>query len=206
MKSIPKTCALENCENDRKSLGLCYKHYSRQRRGADLHARTSRDHRPAIFKDGNCLIPVVRLSSISYAKVDKNLSYLDRYKWNSGKYGYAVTAINGKAVRMHHLVIGKPVGGMVVDHINGDRLDNRRSNLRFATPRQNIYNSKSQVGSLSKYKGVSYDRARAKYTATISINGKLKFIGRFEDEEEAARKYDEYARRYRGEFAYLNNV
>lgn len=94
---------------------------------------------------------------------------------------------------------------VVVDHVNGNGLDNRRCNLRVCTPQQNAFNSKPVRGSRSKFKGVKYNTAcKNKWTARIRINGKQVDIGRFETEEEAARAYDKVAKEVQGDFAWLN--
>ncbi len=102
---------------------------------------------------------------------------------------------------MHRQIIGV-TGRTEVDHINGDRLDNRRSNLRAATRQQNSWNSGAQRrrSRTSRYKGVSFDKSRGLWTAHI-LN---KNLGRFDTEEEAALTYDKAATELFGEFAYLN--
>lgn len=96
-----------------------------------------------------------------------------------------------------------------VDHWNGNALDNRRQNLRECTPAQNIWNTGRRRDATTHFKGVSqtrYPTARfcARWRAQIKVNGKNIWLGRFNSEEEAARAYDEAAKKYHGEFARLN--
>jgi hypothetical protein len=93
--------------------------------------------------------------------------------------------------------------GLVVDHINGDPLDNRKSNLRLATQADNSRNS-VQRGSNSGFKGVSYVAKRGLYFASIKHNGRTIGLGRHRTAEDAARAYDAAARRLQGQFARLN--
>jgi len=113
--------------------------------------------------------------------------------------GYAVS---GAGVRMHRLILGI-ADGVEVDHITGDRLDNRRANLREATRKQNRWNSASPGGS-SRFKGVSHDPWRRAWLAQIYVSGRRIYLGHFGDEELAARIYDAAARDHFGEFARLN--
>ena len=107
---------------------------------------------------------------------------------------------------MHRQIMNAPKG-IVVDHINRNGLDNRKANLRFATVSQNNWNSRKgfNCGS-SKYKGVSWSKDKKKWAVWLSVNKKNKQFGYFDDEKEAARVYNEVAKKHRGEFAVLNNV
>lgn len=97
---------------------------------------------------------------------------------------------------------------MMIDHKNGNGLDNRRSNLRFCTNAQNQHNqrkwgSRSGKPLSSRYKGVSWHR-RGHWRAKIQAQGKRRYLGQFQSEEAAARAYDRAARELHGEFAVLN--
>jgi len=106
-----------------------------------------------------------------------------------------------------HYVIKPKIDGLFTDHINRNSLDNRKANLRYCTKLENSRN-KSHIKSKSKYKGVNLPQSLRQvsviYQARIRVNGKLISIGRFRDEIEAARAYDEAAIKYFGEYASLN--
>ena len=105
---------------------------------------------------------------------------------------------------MHRVVAGAPEG-LFVDHINHNGLDNRRANLRIVTAKQNSWNTRlGWKQGKSKYKGVGWDENAQKWRASIYIHNKLKHLGRFESEKEAAEAYDAAAKECRGEYAYLN--
>lgn len=97
--------------------------------------------------------------------------------------------------------------GMQTDHINGDRLDNRRANLRICNGMENARNrgvSARHIEIPSRYKGVSWERRAARWQAQIGCDGKKFHLGLFATEEEAARAYDAKARELHGDFARLN--
>jgi hypothetical protein len=107
----------------------------------------------------------------------------------------------GKHLRLSRLIAKAPTG-FVVDHINGDPLDNRRANLRICTVQQNNWNRRRRPSGHSRFKGVTLSSGR--WTAFIAPNGKQVCLGSFPTEEEAALAYDAAARDAYGHFACLN--
>jgi len=137
---------------------------------------------------------------------------LKNFKWcavGNGNKFYAVRNIvtgpgRTKPVGLHRAIM-KPPPGILVDHINGNGLDNRRANLRLATRSQNAHNKqKTKSKTLSRLKGIFFDSRRGKWYARIKINGNSVHLGSFADELAAGRAYDEAAKKYHGEFACLN--
>jgi len=105
---------------------------------------------------------------------------------------------------MHRQIMNCPMD-MVIDHINHNGLDNRRANLRLATRQQNSWNIKKRPGKKSsQFKGVSFCKRDKRWEAYIIYGKKHIFIGRYDDEETAARAYDTKAKELFGEFAYPN--
>jgi len=96
-------------------------------------------------------------------------------------------------------------GELVVDHINGNGLDNRKANLRLATRRQNQFNRRQRCDAvLSKYKGVTFRKKTNKWLVRIGYCGRRINLGLFDNETDAAKAYDEAAKELFGEFAALN--
>lgn len=114
---------------------------------------------------------------------------------------YAVTYINRKTIRMHHLIIPR-VEGLVTDHINGNGLDNRKCNLRLCTPAQNRLNVTAYCNNKSGFKGVFKDKERGGWIARIRKDGKTFYLGRFKTAEDASRAYIKKSKKLHGEFSY----
>ncbi|AUO64067.1 hypothetical protein WM46_04465 [Citrobacter freundii complex sp. CFNIH2] len=120
--------------------------------------------------------------------------------------GYILIKIHGKNLRAHRIAFFMVYGEQprVVDHIDGDILNNRIANLRAASLKENQQNRKSKQGSSSKFIGVRWKKQCSKWNAEITIRGKKKHIGYFDSEEEAAKAYDREALLLNKNFARLN--
>lgn len=130
---------------------------------------------------------------------DEDFEELSKYKWSIDKDGYAYR-FGGK---MHRLII-RPPANMEIDHINGNRIDNRKSNLRVCTHAQNQCN-KSTIGiNTSGFKGVAWREDCHKWRAKIKFCGTPINIGHFDNPIDAAIAYDKKALELFGEFAKLN--
>lgn len=121
-------------------------------------------------------------------------------KWHARPDGYAGGRIERRGVLMHRVVLSAPRGSSV-DHIDGDRLNNRRSNLRITDASGNARNRKAR-DTASAFKGVR--RSNVKWAAQIRDGSRTLWLGTFENEEEAARAYDAAASQRFGDFARLN--
>ena len=138
---------------------------------------------------------------------DIDYDRLTCWKWYVHE-GYAArksSRLVGHKVILMHREIMNPPAHLLVDHRNNDGLDNRRANLRLATHSENSYNRpKTKAKTTSQYIGIYLEKRTGRWTVKIRANGKRLWLGRFESEIEAAKAYDEAAKKYHGEFARLN--
>lgn len=134
---------------------------------------------------------------------DDDFVWLSKYKWFYNG-GYALRR-NGKShVKMHREIMNTPQGE-ITDHINGNKLDNRRKNLRIATAQVNILNRPTQKNNLSSFRGVSWHGKVKKWVVQIGQNSyKGKHIGYYDDKIQAALAYDIAAKAIFKEHAVLN--
>lgn len=126
-------------------------------------------------------------------------------RWNFHKKGYAVSKITKDSVPIFlklHRIIANVTPQNVTDHINGDKLDNRKCNLRICSQAENTRNIKKRKDSKNRYKGVS--SVGGHWKASISSNRKRIYLGYFYNEEDAARAYDFSALQLHGKFARTN--
>ncbi len=150
----------------------------------------------------------IPLSQGKFAIVD-NEDYLtlSKVKWFYGGDGYAAREVStgkGRQARRcekMHRVINKTPKGMDTDHINNDKLDNRKCNLRTATKSQNDCNRRRQRNNTSGFKGVSFHKSSGKWTARIALHRKMHNLGLFPTPELAHKAYCKAAKELHKEFA-----
>jgi hypothetical protein len=156
----------------------------------------------------------IALSQGKFAIIDPDdYERLSKHKWYAAKGGNTFYVTRGKwsgklkkrlNIMMHREIIDVP-DGMFIDHINHNGLNNRKANLRIATPADNTRNTRRhKKNTSSKYRGVWYSKDSHKWRVTIDVNRKSKHIGYFHNEIDAAKAYDEAAKKYYREFAILN--
>jgi hypothetical protein len=131
----------------------------------------------------------IKLTRGKFALVDDNdFDWLNQWKWHCTSYGYAVREVGGrksrKVVWMHRLINETP-DQEITDHINRDRLDNRRANLRTVTATESIINRGMNRNNTSGHKGVIFRRDTGKWQARIKVAYKDKYLGCFEKLEDA---------------------
>ena len=164
----------------------------------------------------------IPLTQGRFALVDADdYAWLSRWKWtfrpsDRGSRGYAVRNVHyyrsdgkrsSRPINMHREILGlSPRDPRLCDHINGNPLDNRRSNLRMCTQSQNLANTRRRRNARSRYRGATWHRQRRKWRARIKHRGREIHLGLYQTEREAVLAYNAKATELYGEFARLNDV
>lgn len=165
----------------------------------------ARPRTPLIIKDTHAEI---HFKNGQKALIDlEDVALVSKYGWvlddtKPNWYVHTSTGEDRKTLRLHRLIMNPPPGKSI-DHIDGNGLNNKRENLRICDQKNNARNRRKLTTKTSIFKGV-HRRENGKWRATIRVDGKLLNIGTFENELSAAKAYNEFARKYFGEFACLN--
>lgn len=144
-----------------------------------------------------------------YERVNSKRWWLKKSGSGRSNYAYNVQVKNGKQIRtsMHRFILEIPfVRGFVIDHKNGNGLDNRKKNLRICTLSENAMNSRTPKNNSTGHKGVSFNKNTNKYQVHISFKNKQIFIGQFSNKIYASIAYNTAARIFHGKFAKLNEI
>ena len=149
------------------------------------------------FSDGFCFV----IDPDDFPRVSE-------HSWSHGKRGYAVyhtsrrSPEGQKAIPLHRFLM-RPPDNMDVDHISGDKLDNRKCNLRLCSHQQNMFNQKKRETNTSGFMGVS-QHSCGRFEAYVHKNGKKHYLGLYDTAELAARARDRAAQELYGIYAKLN--
>jgi HNH endonuclease len=152
---------------------------------------------------------LVPLSRGLVARIDAADARYAREKWSASKVGGRFYASRGGGRRRMrrqylHRLVARARTGQCVDHINGDTLDNRRSNLRVCTRQQNLWNQRGKRDRIGRYKGTTPYRRR--WVAQITVHRQRIYLGSFATDTAAALAYNRAARKHFGRFARLNAI
>jgi group I intron endonuclease len=191
-------------KNNKFKMVLCGKHYGQLK----YSGKITDDSKP---KQRNINTPNEIVTHDDFAEIlcyDKrgeyknsilidieDIDFCKNYKWGINTINYASTTIDGKTISMHRLLMN-PTKDLVVDHINGNTLDNTRKNLRICTKQQNNRNRHE-----NRVIGVVMDKKRNKWKAIITVNDRQVYLGRFNNFEDAVLARRQAEQKYYGEFA-----
>lgn len=211
--AMDKICIVDGCSNYQFSLGFCKRHKSQFDKYEEILEITRNDpQRIEVFGDmAHVYFRDRNNNYYNYFIIDiEDINKTKEHIWRMSNTGYATTDTKDETrghLRYHNFILNRDYKGekyIIVDHINGDKLDNRKINLRITTRRNNQRNTGIRASNNSGVTGVRWKKNENCYVSEITINGMTRYLGRSKvfDEmvlariSEEAKVFKEYSNNY----------
>lgn len=200
-----KTCSVNGCDSVHYGKGYCNKHYQQIRKhgrivdGEKRHNGKRKYHSYEIIENGLTIKAYTTKDEPFYLDIE-DFPQLNKGMYSINKRGYLRAYVGPGITKYLHRRILKAPAGMDVDHIDGDPLNNRKSNLRICTHQHNLWNSKIRNDNTSGVKGVYWDKKRKYWYARIEVNGKGINLGKHKNKEDAIKIRKEKEKEYFKEY------
>jgi hypothetical protein len=205
-------CSVVNCNSKTVAKGYCDRHYRQVIRNGNVLKYTKTDGNEIVCDNCTCRIKLYSKLQTTETIIDKHdHNRVKNYRWyRNGTDGYVLTNYkdlvgNYHKLFLHHLICPCD-SGYVVDHINGDILDNRRHNLRVCTHTQNIQNQRLRTNNTSGAKGVVWHKRDHIWEVSITSNGTRHYLGRYKSKIDAINAYNKASMEFHGAFSNTNTV
>jgi len=208
-------CSVKNCNSKTVARGYCDRHYRQIIRKGRILEYTKVDGNEIVCNNATCVIKLYsKLNSSSIAETIVDINDYDKVKnhrWyrnaTNQTISYVLTSYkdldgNYQKLFLHHLICPCD-SGYVVDHINGNILDNRKCNLRVCTHIQNIQNQRLRKNNTSGAKGVVWHKRDSIWEVRIVSNGTNYYLGRYKNKTDAISAYNKASKELHGEFSNL---
>lgn len=196
---MSKTCSVEGCSNKYHAKGYCQKHYWQMKNYGHILERTTHDPNEIIEYEDYAEIVLYDKQHNEVARTIIDLEDVEKiknYKWSRESAGYVISSTH---IKLHRLIMDCPED-MFVDHVNHNRLDNRKQNLRTCTKQQNNWNKSTQHNNTSGFPGINM-LPGGKYRVRITMNNRRMHIGCYNTLEEAIEARKQAEVEYFGEYA-----
>lgn len=198
-------CKVEECNHDSLTKGYCSKHYMQTRKYGKILEETIFDKNVIEIKENyaEIILKNKQKEEVARALIDiEDVEKVKEIKWCLiTNDGYVKGGIGAKEEILLHRFLFKSNNNELIDHINGNKLDNRKCNLRIVDYSKNAMNSKTPSNNTSGIKGVYWDKRSNKWEAAIQINMKKKSLGYFKNKEDAIKARKEAEKELFGEYA-----
>lgn len=195
-------CKVKGCTNDKiLAKGLCCKHYKQMYRHGEIIKTIYEPNDIVCYETyAEVILRDKYGKECARALIDlDDVELVSQYKWCNSGQGYALCRETG--LFLHKLIMNDLNNDYTLDHINRNRLDNRKSNLRYATAQENAQNRSKQINNTSGIPGVSWRKDRNKWRAFITVNKKQIALGLYEDINDAIMARKAAEEKYFGKFA-----
>lgn len=199
-----RICNVANCEKKHEAGGYCSSHYKQVRKYGHVLTRTYRDRNIIITYDNyaELILENIKCEEVGRAMIDIfDIEKCKPYSWHLCKNGYVTAFVNNKQVYLHRFIMNINNSKIQIDHINRNRSDNRKENLRFCTNAENGKNKRVLDSNTSGHVGIRYDKRRNYWYASIEVNGKNHYLGSSKNIEEVVKLREKAELQYYGEFA-----
>lgn len=204
---VQKVCAVKYCSSKtaNNSVEWCSRHYMQMRKYGNILNETVFDKNQIIIKSSyaEIILKDKKLNKVGTTLIDiDDVEKVKEIKWRLIQTNGYVCGNNkhGKDYLLHRYVMNAD-NNVLIDHINGDKLDNRKQNLRTVNKSQNAMNSKKPRNNTSGVKGVYWDKRSEKWEASIQINMKKNCLGYFKNKEDAIQARKKAEIKFFGEYA-----
>lgn len=196
---MTKTCCVKGCNNKHYGKGYCRKHHWQISKYGRITDNDFKNNFTIWFQEVHIDLKNRYGDFIAQTIIDlDDWNTVQNYTWRFNTNGYARSG-STNSIYLHQLIIN-PQDKLFIDHINGNRLDNRKSNLRVCTDQQNKMNHKKQENNTSGCSGVVYRKDTNKWTVRIQVNYKIINLGCYESLEEAIKVRKQAEIEYFGDF------
>lgn len=198
-------CKVEGCLEEKIfAKGYCARHYNQMRKYGRISDRINKGEHKIRIEGDVAYVDIYDKTDMKIAECiidseDINIVKLSTWSLSNGRHTQYCKS--NELGPLHRVILGITDSSIVVDHINHNGLDNRKCNLRTCTNQENICNCEIPKNNKSGCKGVYWAKDKQKWTVQVTINNKTKYIGRYDNLEDAIKARQEASDKYYGEFA-----